>query len=245
MRCQSVSSLYVERGKTMIGIIGAMEEEVAEIKKLMSIEQTREYYGYKYFEGKMGDKKVVVLQGGIGKVNAGIATTLLFNHYDIEYVINIGSAGGLVLEQNIGDVVISDSVVHHDVDVTAFGRQMGEVPGMPLYFEPNHELLMKVKSILNQQNMAFHVGLIASGDQFIAHDEQVIKIKKDFPEAMCVEMEAAAIAQVCHVFNKKFIITRSLSDIFGKGESHVQFDEYLKKASVASAKMCYELVVAL
>lgn len=238
-------SSYVERGKSMIGIVGAMEEEVAEIKKLMTIENIHDYQGYKYHEGKMGDKEVVLLQGGIGKVNSAIAMTLLFNYYDIDYVINIGSAGGLQLEQEVGDVVISNSVVHHDVDVTAFGRQMGEVPGMPLYFKPDEDMLKKVIDILNQQNIAYHVGLIASGDQFIANDKQVEKIKTDFPETMCAEMEAAAIAQVCHAYGKKFMITRSLSDIFGKGESHIQFDEYLKKASAASAKMCYELVMKL
>lgn len=226
----------------MIGIIGAMEEEVAEIKKLMTIENQKIYQDYLFFEGCMNQKRVVVLQGGIGKVNAAVATTLLLTNYDIEYVINIGSAGGVRGEQNIGDVVISSKVVHHDVDVTAFQRQMGEVPGMPLYFEPDQDLLLKVEDILKRQNIPSHVGLIASGDQFVSKDTQVSKIKNDFPETMCVEMEAAAIAQVCHVYSKKFIITRSLSDVFGKGESHIQFDEYLKKASLASAKMCYELV---
>lgn len=147
--------------------------------------------------------------------------------------------------QNVGDVVISSHVVHHDVDVTAFGRKYGEVPGMPLYYLPDEELLSKVKTILCKQDVCYHVGLIASGDQFISNEQQVDEIKKHFPEVMCAEMEAAAIAQVCHVYGKKFIITRSLSDVFGKGESNIQFDEYLKKASQTSAKMCYELIKEL
>lgn len=229
----------------MIGIIGAMEEEVAEIIKLMTIQDEKQYQDYHFYEGIMNDKEVVVLQGGIGKVNAAIATTLLFTYYDIDYVINIGSAGGVRSEQNVGDVVISSKVVHHDVDVTAFQRKMGEVPGMPLFFEADHDLLMKVQDILKLQNILSHVGLIASGDQFVSQASQVTKIKDYFPETMCVEMEAAAIAQVCHVYSKKFIITRSLSDVFNKGESSVQFDEYLKKASLASALMCYNLVALL
>lgn len=229
----------------MIGIIGAMEEEVHEIKKLMIVEESRENHGYLFYQGSMNNKDVVLLQGGIGKVNATIATTLLFQYFPIDIVINIGSAGGVNLAQNVGDVVISSSVVHHDVDVTAFGRELGEVPGLPKYFNADEDLLNEVKAILDEQNIVAHVGLIASGDQFVSKQEQVNYIKANFKEVMCVEMEAAAIAQVCHVFNKKFIITRSLSDVFNKGQSHIQFDEYLKKASYASAKMCYELVSRL
>lgn len=129
--------------------------------------------------------------------------------------------------------------------MTAFGRALGEVPGMPQYYTPDQDLLMKVKEILNQHNIHAHIGLIASGDQFISNSQQVKTIQKHFPEAMCVEMEAAAIAQVCHVYHKKFIITRSLSDVFNKGKSHIQFDEYLKEASLQSAQMCNELVSQL
>lgn len=229
----------------MIGIIGAMEAEVDEIKKLMSVEETSEFYGYLFYRGMMNDKEIVLLQGGIGKVNAAIATTLLFTHFSIDFVINIGSAGGLQAIQNVGDVVISTAVVHHDVDVTAFQREIGEVPGLPRYFKADDFLLNTVKDILQEQSTVAHVGLIASGDQFVSKQEQVDYIKRYFSDAMCVEMEAAAIAQVCYVFNKKFIITRSLSDVFNKGQSDIQFDEYLKKASQSSAKMCYELVSRL
>lgn len=229
----------------MIGIIGAMEQEVAELLKLMNVENQHDRLGYLFYEGKIRNKEVVLLQGGIGKVNAAIATTLLLSHYTIECVINIGSAGGLHLNQNVGDIVISSSVAHHDVDVTAFGRQLGEVPGMPLYFKPDEQLLKKVKDILKELNLPSHVGLIVSGDQFISQAHQVAAIQNHFPQAMCAEMEAASIAQVCYVHHTKFIITRSLSDIYNKGDNHIQFDEYLKKASQSSAKMCEELIASL
>lgn len=99
-----------------------------------------------------------------------------------------------------------------------------------------------VEDILKEQKNSYHIGLIASGDQFVAQKYQFDKICHDFPDVMCVEMEAASIAQVCHVFHTKFIITRSLSDIYNKGENHIQFDEYLKKASLSSANMCYSLI---
>lgn len=229
----------------MIGIIGAMEEEVSALLELSEIKDTQVYQGYTFYSCLLANKDVTIVQGGIGKVNAAISTTLLIEKYDVDTVINIGSAGGLLLEQNVGDVVVSTEVAHHDVDVTAFGRKIGEVPGMPATFKANEALLNKVSDILKSNEMNCFKGLIVSGDQFICRSEQVDLIKKNFKDAMCAEMEAAAVAQVCYVYNRDFIITRSLSDIFNKGENNIQFDEYLKKASVASAKMCYELVNSL
>lgn len=137
----------------MIGIIGAMEEEVDALKQKIEIVNTNQYHGYIFYEGTMCGEKVILLQGGIGKVNAAISATLLLTHYDIEYVINIGSAGGVRQEQNVGDVVISSSVVHHDVDVTAFQREIGEIPGMPLFFKPDNLLLSMVEDILKEQKI--------------------------------------------------------------------------------------------
>lgn len=229
----------------MIGIIGAMEEEVLEILKLMNLKEKKNYQGYLFYEGSMNKHEVVLLQGGVGKVNASIATTLMIMHYQIDYIINIGSAGGLHNNQNVGDVVVSNFVAHHDVDVTAFGHALGEIPGMPCYFQSDKELLYKVKTILEKNHIPSHVGLIVSGDQFISQEKQFSLIQEHFPDAMCVEMEAASIAQVCYVFHKKFIITRSLSDVAHKGDNSIQFEEYLKKASQSSAQMCYELVSIL
>jgi 5''-methylthioadenosine/S-adenosylhomocysteine nucleosidase len=238
--------LYViKENKKMIGIIGAMEEEVNAIKALMDLKKIDIIQGYQYMRGSIENKDVVLLQGGIGKVNATISTTLLFTHFDIDVVINVGSAGGLMEDQEVGDVVISKQVVHHDVDLTSFNRDIGELPDLPRYFEADKDLLEKVMNVLNQNHIQCHVGLIASGDQFICREDQVQIIKKHFPQAMCSEMEAASIAQVCYVFSKKFIITRSLSDVFCKGNSSIQFDEYLKKASQSSAKMCLELIKLL
>lgn len=229
----------------MIGIIGAMAEEVNALKKLMTVTSISEKQGYLYYLGTIDDKDIVLVQGGIGKVNATISATLLLTNYDVDFVINIGSAGGLKLYQNVGDVVISDRTVHHDVDVTAFGRELGQVPGLPTYFEADKELLSLVEQVLREKNINSHIGLIASGDQFVSRKNQVENILKYFPNAMCSDMEAASVAQVCYVFNKRFIITRSLSDVFNKGDSSIQFDEYLKKASQNSAYMCKELIKSI
>ena len=196
----------------MIGIIGAMEEEVKAL-----LDKTEDIHENKildcvFYEGKIDNKQVVILQGGIGKVNSAICVTLLLTNYDIEYVINIGSAGGLKDYQNVGDVVISSHVAYHDVDLTAFGRPMGELPELPVFIPADENLVNKAKDIL--------------------------------PNALCSEMEASAIGHTCYKFGVPFIITRSLSDVYGHGESSMQFDEYLKIASENSAKLCVELVKA-
>ena len=185
------------------------------------------------------------MQGGIGKVNAAISATLLLKNFDIDHVINVGSAGGLDLKENVGDVIISEKVVHHDVDVTAFGRPYGQIPDMPLYYEADPTLISYAKEIFEHNGLTVYSGLIVSGDQFIARKDQVDAIKEHFPDALCSEMEAATVAQVCTVFNKPFIIARGLSDIFDKGSSSIQFDQYLKEAAKSSAHMCYDLAQKL
>ena len=131
----------------MIGIIGAMEEEVkALLDKTGDIHENK-ILDCVFYEGKIDNKQVVILQGGIGKVNSAICVTLLLTNYDIDYVINIGSAGGLKDYQNVGDVVISSHVAYHDVDLTAFGRPMGELPELPVFIPADENLVNKAKDI--------------------------------------------------------------------------------------------------
>lgn len=226
----------------MIGIIGAMEEEVDALKKYMDVKETKEILDFKYYVGAIKEKEVVLLQCGIGKINAAICTTLLLSNFPIDYVINIGSAGGLLQEENVGDIVISKDVIFHDVDVTGFDYPMCQMPGMPISYMASASLIEKTKMILQQLQIPYHIGTIASGDQFICRKDQVDRIKTNVPQAICSEMEAGAVAQTCYKFKKDFIITRSLSDIFDKGSSSMQFDEYLKVASENSAKMCLSLI---
>lgn len=230
----------------MIGIIGAMKEEVDALKEHMTITETKQIIDTTLYLGTIKNKEVVVMQGGIGKVNATICCMILFEQYPtVDTIINIGSAGGLKSTQNVGDVIISSGVIHHDVDVTAFGRALGEVPDMPLCFKADEELINITRNIVDNMHLTSHLGIIVSGDQFIATKERVSYIQTHFPDALCAEMEAAAIAQTCYKLNKRFIIIRSLSDVFGKGDSSIQFDEYLAKASAASATMCVALVLQL
>lgn len=227
----------------MIGIIGAMAEEVAAIKEYITVNDTYEYMGFTFYQGKIENKEVVIVQGDIGKVNTAICTTLLLEKYNVKYLINIGSAGGLQTTQSVGDVVVSSGVIHHDVDVTAFNYELGQVPQLPLVFEANKKLIEETTNILKENNINSQIGLIVSGDQFISREEQSLTIKNNFKDALCSEMEAATVGHVAYCYKVPFIIIRSLSDVYGQEDQSVQFDKYIAKAAKNSAILCKELVL--
>ena len=214
---------------------------MALLRDAMEVEEVRTIAHVEFTKGKLNHREVVLLKSGIGKVNVAIATTLLFEHYNIDYVINTGSAGGLHEEANIGDVVISTGTLYHDVDVTGFNYAYGQVPGMPAIYESNVSLVKKVESILDKIGKNYWLGTIGTGDSFINRLDQMELIKKNCPSVIAIEMEAAAVAQVCHHYEKPFIIVRALSDIAGK-ESHISFNEFLTVAAKESSEMVSELV---
>ena len=229
----------------MIGIIGAMQQEVAILKELIEVQKTLKIMHVEFTIGTLHGKEVVLLESGIGKVNVAIATTLLLEKFSINYVINTGSAGGIKSDAEVGDVVISESVAYHDVDVTGFGRYAwGQVPGMPAVFESDKKLISKVEDVLETADVRHFKGQIVTGDAFVNRPDQLAKIKENFSDAVALEMEAAAVAQVCHIANVPFVVVRALSDIAGK-ESHLSFDEFLPKAALASSQMVSELVKVL
>lgn len=229
-------------GAIRIGIIGAMDEEVELLKASLEGREDHEIAGYHLFTGKMHGKDVVVLKSGIGKVNAAIGTTLLLREFTPDCVINTGSAGGFDPELNVGDVVISTDVRHHDVDVTIFGYEPGQVPGLPAAFAPD-PLMAQVaeRCISRMDGMKTVHGQIATGDAFMNDPERVARTRDTFPQMQAVEMEAAAIAQTCHQFGTPFIVIRALSDIAGK-ESNLSFEQFLVTAAKHSAEMVMAIV---
>tara|TARA_R110001592_G_scaffold303976_1_gene576282 strand:+ start:169 stop:864 length:696 start_codon:yes stop_codon:yes gene_type:complete len=227
---------------SVIGLIGAMDEEVAVIKAWMTDVREQTIAGCDFFVGSFEGKEVVLLKSGIGKVNAAVSTTLLLSQFQPEYVINIGSAGGFDVDLQVGDVVISDQVVHHDVDVTAFGYVMGQVPNMPATYAANTDLVNQAKKALQTvTQVQAKVGLIGTGDSFMNDPVRVEAVRAIFPELVAVEMEAAAVAQVCFKFGTPFVVVRSLSDIAGK-ESSQSFEEYLQVAAKNSSLMIQQML---
>ncbi|MGE6751964.1 5'-methylthioadenosine/S-adenosylhomocysteine nucleosidase [Rossellomorea sp. NPDC071047] len=225
-----------------IAIIGAMEEEVALLRENILNPTVETIAGCEYTSGMMKDKEVILLRSGIGKVNAAMSTAVLLQHFKPDCIINTGSAGGFDPSLDVGDVVISTEVRHHDVDVTAFGYEYGQVPQLPAAFTADKKLMQTaIDSVKELGDAQVVSGLIATGDSFMNDPKRVEAIRDKFIGLQAVEMEAAAIAQVAHQFNVPFVIIRSLSDIAGK-ESDVSFEQYLEKAALHSAKMVMSIV---
>ena len=219
-----------------IAIIGAMPQEVEILCSLMLEPKTTEIANCKIFEGKINNRPVAVLQSGIGKVSAAMGTTLLIQQFKPDMIINTGSAGGLDPNLNVGDVIISTDVRHHDVDVTAFGYEKGQLPANPAAFLPNEQLVEVAKKQAEKLGLNAVSGLICSGDAFINGADKIAQIRANFPQVAAVEMEAAAIAQVCHAMQIPFVVVRAISDVADK-KSHLSFDEFLPLAAEKSSEM--------
>jgi adenosylhomocysteine nucleosidase len=228
-----------------IAIIGAMEEEVTLLRDHIENKEQTIVAGYEFTKGNMNNADVVLLKSGIGKVNAAMSTTILLEKFKPDVVINTGSAGGFHPDLNVGDVVISSEVRHHDVDVTAFGYEYGQVPQLPAAYTADEKLVQIAELAAKEINEIQVVkGLIATGDSFMHDPTRVEFVRGKFTDLQAVEMEAAAIAQVAYQFKTPFVIIRSLSDIAGK-ESNVSFEHYLEKAAVNSANLVMKIVKAI
>jgi adenosylhomocysteine nucleosidase len=225
-----------------IAIIGAMEEEVEILREQLENRESIEIAGCEFSTGILNGQEIVLLKSGIGKVNAALSTSILLQQFKPAYVINTGSAGGYLESLNVGDVVISSEVRHHDVDVTAFGYEYGQVPGLPAAFEADVKLVEIAEQAAKQiSDIQVVTGLIATGDSFMNDPVRVEYVRKQFKDLYAVEMEAAAIAQVCHAFRIPFVVIRALSDIAGK-ESNVSFDQFLKTAARHSSDLVLKMI---
>jgi adenosylhomocysteine nucleosidase len=228
-----------------IAVIGAMEQEVEALRLAIEEAQTKIIAKSEYTSGKYAGHDVILLKSGIGKVNAAMSTTILLEKYRPDIVINTGSAGGFDASLEVGAIVISDEVRHHDVDVTAFGYEMGQVPDLPAAFLSDEKLRKLAEETVSELGEhQFATGLIATGDSFMSDAERVELVRGYFPQMKAAEMEAAAVAQVCHQFEVPFVIIRSLSDIAGK-ESSISFEEFLPTAAKHSTEIVLRLITKL
>ncbi|WP_286233757.1 5'-methylthioadenosine/S-adenosylhomocysteine nucleosidase [Thalassotalea sediminis] len=225
-----------------VGIIGAMEPEVAILKSKLVDAKTITVAGYSFYHGTLNNTEVVIVQSGIGKVAAALATAFLIKEFSPSYVVNTGSAGGFEQSLKVGDIVISSEVRYHDVDVTAFGYEIGQLPANPAAYIPHPRLVEAAKAGISKlDNIQTLVGLITTGDTFMTKDEDIAKARLNFPTMAAVEMEGAAIAQTCHQLDTPFVIIRSMSDIAGK-ESPTSFEAYLETASVNSSQLVMNML---
>ena len=194
-----------------------------------------------YYSGRLGKHDVVLVQSGVGKVMAAMSVAVLINNFEVDALINTGSAGALAPDLAVGDVVVADRLAYHDVDLTAFGYAFGQMAGQELYYQADQTLMARLQEVLNQQGIHNHVGLIATGDSFIAGQEKVDVIKNRFPEVLAVEMEGAAIAQAAQAAGKPFLVIRAMSDT-AQGDANISFEAFILEAGKRSAQTLLALL---
>lgn len=227
----------------MIGVIGAMSVEVqllidrmTEIKEIKKARMT-------FYSGKLEGKDVAVVKCGVGKVNAAVCTQILIDVFNVEAIINTGVAGGLLPEIETGDVVVSSELVEHDMDVTALGYRLGQIPDIDdSVFKADKNLIDLAtrcsKEVLKDKNV--FVGPIVSGDQFINSSEKVVFLRKAF-NGYAVEMEGAAIAHCAYLNNIPFVIIRGISDKADE-ESNLSFEEFTEMAARNSSEIVCNMI---
>lgn len=229
-----------------IGIIAAMEQEMESFQALMQNTEETNIGNWKFITGCYAAHELSLLQCGIGKVNAAVGTALMIDNFSPDVLINTGSAGGVKKYLNIGDVIIPRFAAQHDVDVTAFGYETGQVPGLPRYFESDKRMRdIALKQELPTKSHQIYEAELVTGDSFLHTKEQFNLINTRFPDAACGEMEGGAIAQVCHQFKLPFLIIRSVSDNVHQPENQMEFNDFLPIAAENSLAILKQLLESL
>ncbi|QUH29254.1 5'-methylthioadenosine/adenosylhomocysteine nucleosidase [Vallitalea guaymasensis] len=231
---------------SVVGIIGAMEEEVAALQKKMVIDQVEHCASLEFYIGKIFDKDVVVVRCGIGKVNAAVCTQIMIDKFNVDMIINTGVAGAVSNELNIADIVISSDALQHDMDATGFGYKLGEIPRMDVSCFKADEKLIELASKASKNKITDHnvfVERIVSGDQFVS-DMEVKKRLLDNFGGFCTEMEGASIAHVCHLNNVPFVVIRSISDK-ADNSAETNFAEFTMIAADNSTKIIEGMIEIL
>ena len=226
-----------------IGIIGAMEEEVAVLKQEMNIEETVDYASMRFCKGTLCGKNVVIVRSGIGKVNASICAQVLVDRFNVDILINTGIAGSLDAAIDIGDMVISTDFVEHDMDATIFGDPLGQVPRMDTFSFPAEANLIEKAVAANEEanpDIKTFTGRIVSGDQFVSSAEVKEKMVKNF-QAKCTEMEGAAIAHAAYLNKVSCVIIRAISDK-ADNSATMDYPTFEKKAIEHSVRLVRNLL---
>lgn len=225
-----------------LGIIGAMELEVSELKSKMDVKNVAEKAGMEFYEGTLNGRDVVVVQCGIGKVNAGICVQILADLFHVDAVINTGVAGSLRAEINIGDIVVSTDACEHDMDVSPLGYEPGIIPQMETSFFPaDQELARAAVAVCREVNpeIGVHEGRVVSGDQFISDNDVKDRLIRQFG-GYCAEMEGAAIAHAAFLNKLPYVVIRAISDK-ADGSAHMDYPEFERAAAAHCARLVEHL----
>lgn len=224
------------KNREIIGIIGAMDTEVAGLISKIDFLDKKSIYGNDFYLGKIGDTDVVIAKSGIGKVNAGICTQIMIDRFEITALINSGIAGGLEPSLHIGDICIGSKMIQHDYDLTPFGYVKGYIPNgsggdKPTEFESDKRLVDIVEKASDEISDSERVlkGTIVSGDQFIADLSKKKSLHEEF-DAIAAEMEGAAIAHCASHAGIPFVVIRVISDL-ANGDGPLSFEEFEKDAT--------------
>lgn len=230
----------------MLGIIGAMSEEVANLKDCMENVSISTAAGMDFYQGTLGGKNVVIVRSGIGKVNAAVCSQILADRYHVTGIINTGIAGSLRNEINIGDIVLSKDTLQHDMDATGFGYSVGQIPQMDnSIFQGDSRMIETARECCIRviPEIGVHVGRIVSGDQFVSDRAKKAWLTETFA-GYCTEMEGAAIAQVAYLNKIPFLIIRAISDK-ADDSAIMSYEEFEAKAIEHSVKLVMALVEKL
>lgn len=222
----------------MIGIIGAMDEEISVISSEIKNLTVYDINNMKFYKGKIYNKDIVLVKSGIGMVNASITTTLLFKEFGVDKILFSGVAGSLNRNVNVGDVVIGDSLLEYLFDATEFGYDIGTIPRMDTSIFRSDILLNKIKNILKNDNIYY--GKILSGDKFVSNLSEKEKLGEKF-NALAVDMESASVAHCAHVLGIEFAIIRSISDSLNSS-SVMEYTEFVNLAANNSKNVILKIL---
>lgn len=215
----------------MLGIIGAMEVEVARLKEAMKEPEVFRKAGMEFYRGRLAGCEAVVVRSGVGKVNAAVCAQILIDEFSVDRIVNTGIAGSLQEKIDIGDMVISEDTLEHDMDATGFGYAHGVIPQMDCsVFRADEKLIALAQECCGEVNPEIHtfVGRIVSGDEFVSDKQKKAWLLQTF-DGLCTEMEGAAIAHTAYLNGIPFLIIRAISDK-ADDSAHMDYPEFERQA---------------
>lgn len=227
----------------IIGIIGAMREEITPLLDIFKQYTTHQISNNIFYEITYKNSKIFIAYSKIGKVHSSITATTMILHFGCQKILFSGVAGGLNQNLKVGDLMLATKLCQHDVDITAFGHPLGFIPESSIYIRTDERLNAIAREVAKDQNIILKEGIIASGDQFIHNQDKKQWLIENF-QADAVEMEGASVGMACHLFNIPFCIFRSISD-GADGNADISFDEFLEKSAKTSANFVKHMVDAI